>query len=463
MNTLPTLEEFFITHGAAIQAPRTVRPFHRQIFQAVTQWMTGELPEKKRNLAICIPPRHGKTFIARDLVAWGIGCFPDSEWIYTSCSATLAVAQTMAIKNAVSSDWYAYAFPYVGVEPGKGRQDYFMTAAGGSVYGVGVGGTITGFGAGKKRPEFGGGIVIDDPIQAKDANSLTVRERCNQWYTQVLYSRRNADHTPILLIMQRLHEMDLVGHVREKEGDLWHFLEIPVVNDAGELLWPETFGADSLRRMQSIDPYAFSAQYLQRPTPPGGAMIRPEWIRRFTGRPEGLVSIGIFADTAQKTGQQNDYTVFLLAGTDGRDVFILDVFRDKLEAPDLIQEAKAFWKRHRPSRIHNPVRFAGFFIEDKVSGTGLIQTLRRETDIPVIALQREQDKVSRVNDILPYIRAGRMFVPESAPWLNAYLGELAAFSPAMTHAHDDQVDVTSDAISELLAPGGNLLRGADWS
>ena len=100
---LPTLEEFFVAHGTAIRAPRTVLPFHRRIFSALTRWVTGSLPGGKRNLAVCMPPRHGKTFIARDLVAWGLGAWPDSEWIYTSCSAKLAVTQTMAIKNAVSS------------------------------------------------------------------------------------------------------------------------------------------------------------------------------------------------------------------------------------------------------------------------------------------------------------------------------------------------------------------------
>lgn len=460
---LPTLEEFFVAHGVLTQAPRTVRPFHRDIFRTVTQWVAGRLPNGTRNLAVCIPPRHGKTFIARDLVAWGLGCFPDSEWIYTSCSATLAVAQTMAIKNTVSSDWYHKVFPYVGVEPGSGRQDYFTTPASGSVYGVGVGGTITGFGAGKKRLEFGGGIVIDDPIQAKDAYSVAMRERCNQWYSQVLYSRRNAAHTPVMLIMQRLHEMDLVGYIREKEPDLWHVLEIPVMDDTEQLLWPETFNSDSVRRMKTIDPFAFSAQYMQRPTPPGGAMIKTDWIQRYDTRPDDLVAVGIFADTAQKTGQHNDYTVLLLAGTDGKKVYILDVLRERLESPDLIIRAKAFWQRHRPNRITNPVRFAGFFIEDKVSGTGLIQTLRRETSIPVIAVQRDRDKVSRVNDVLPMIRAGMLVVPVSSPWVTAYVNELCTFSPAMTHTHDDQVDVTADALSELLSPGGDLLAGADWS
>lgn len=459
---LPTLEEFFVAHGILTRQPRVVRPFHRRIFQSVTQWVAGTLPGGARNLAICIPPRHGKTYIARDLVSWGLMCFPDSEWIYTASSATLAIAQTLAIKECCASDWYRRIAPYVGVQSGKGRQDYFRTTAGGAVYGVGAEGALTGFGAGKKRPEFGGGILIDDPIQALDA--LTVRrEKCNLWYSQALYSRRNAAHTPILLIMQRLHEKDLVGYVRATEGGQWHILSIPVVDDDGAMLWPETFDHGAMERLKTLDPFAFSAQYMQAPTPPGGAMIKTGWIRRFGSRPAGITSVGIFADTAQKTGQHNDFTVFILAGTDGRNVYILDLLRDRLEAPDLISAAKAFYERHRPNRITNPVRFAGFFVEDKVSGTGLIQTLRRETNIPVIPIQRDRDKVSRVNDVLPYIRAGRLFVPEDEPWVNAYIGELAAFSPAMTHEHDDQVDPTCDALSELLSPGGNLITGADWS
>lgn len=462
MNLLPTLEEFFAAHGVMTQQPRIIRPFHRRIFQAITRWVAGELPDGRRNLAICIPPRHGKTYIARDLVACGLMCFPDSEWIYTSCSATLAVAQTMAIKECCASDWYRRAAPYVGVETGRGRQDYFRTACGGAVYGVGTEGSLTGFGAGRKRMEFGGGIVIDDPLVAMDA--LTIRrEKCNLWYSQALYSRRNAAHTPVLLIMQRLHEMDLVGYVQEVEGDLWHVLSLPVMDEAGDMLWPETFSSDSALRMQKIDPFAFSAQYMQAPTPAGGAMIKRDWIQSYAASPPKIVRYGIFTDTAQKTGQQNDYTVFLCAGTDGNNVYVLDLVRDRLEAPDLIDTAKQFWKRHQPNRISNPARFIGFFIEDKVSGTGLIQTLRRETNIPVMPVSRDRDKVSRVNDILPYVRAGRLHVPEHASWVRDYIAELVSFSPAMTHLHDDQVDPTCDAVNELLSPGGGLIRNADWS
>ncbi len=461
---LPTLEEFFVAHGIAIRAPRTVLPFHRRIFSALTRWVTGSLPGEKRNLAVCMPPRHGKTFIARDLVAWGLGAWPDSEWIYTSCSAKLAVTQTMAIKNAVSSDWYRRAYPYVGVLPGEGRQDQFGTPSGGSVYGVGVGGTITGFGAGKKRREFGGGIVIDDPLQAKDAYSEAKRDGCNTWYTQTLYSRRNSDATPVLLIMQRLHEQDLVGYLLEREPKLWEVLQIPVRDEAGTMLWPETFSADTAERMATLDPFAFHAQYMQRPSPAGGAMFKREMIQRCAPPPvKGLTRVGIFADTAMKEGQRNDFSVLHYAGSDGNNVYSLDLERGKWTAPELLEHAKNFWERHKPHRISNPVRFMGFFIEDKSSGTGLIQTLRAQTAIPVIAVQRNRDKVSRANDILPYVAAGRFYVPEGVEWADPLINEMCAFSPAMTHAHDDQVDTVVDAIDTLLMPNGGMLAGADWS
>lgn len=150
---------------------------------------------------------------------------------------------------------------------------------------------------------------------------------------------------------------------------------------------------------------------------------------------------------------------------DGVGVYLLDVARDKWEAPDLLTAAAVFLDRHRPRRP-STLKVRGVLIEDKASGTGLIQSLRRDEallDMPIIAVQRSTDKVSRVNDVLPFIRAGRLFVPESAPWLAAYLGELAAFSPAMTHKHDDQVDVTVDALNEFLQAGGGVSQGMDLS
>lgn len=462
MRKLPSLQEFFVAHGILTRQPRVVLPFHERIFKAIGDWVCGTLPQGKRNLAICMPPRHGKTYIARDLIAWGLCCFPDSEWIYTSYSATLAINQTLQIRECCASDWYRAMAPYVGIESGKGRQDWFRTAHGGAVYGVGTEGSLTGFGAGKKRPEFGGGIVIDDPLAALDA--LTVRrEKCNAWYSQALYSRRNSTTTPILLIMQRLHEQDLVGYVQKREPALWHILQIPVRNAQGNVLWPETFSEDEAERMEMLDPFAFSAQYMQEPTPAGGAMFRREMIGRYVKRPENLIKAAIFADTAMKEGQRNDYSVLHYMGTDGINVYSLDMERGKWTAPVLLEKAENFYNRHKPAHIGMLPRMDGFFIEDKASGTGLIQMLRARTSIPVRGIQRSRDKVSRANDILPLVAAGRLLAPDGPIWAEELVSEMCVFSPAMTHAHDDIVDTVVDGLCELLLSGRSLSRGMDLS
>lgn len=457
-----SLEEFFTLHGQLIRQPRTVLPFHRRIMDSITDWVRGKLPGGKRNLAVCMPPRHGKTLIARDLVAWGLLCFPDSEWIYTSYSATLAIAQTLAIKETCATDWYRAAAPYVGVVSGKGRQDYFRTSYGGAVYGVGTEGSLTGFGAGKKRPEFGGGIVIDDPLAAVDA--LTVRrDKCNTWYSQSLYSRRNSTSTPVMLIMQRLHEQDLVGYLMEREPELWHILQIPARDEHGRMIWPETFSEDEAERLERLDPFSFSAQYMQEPTPAGGAMFKREMIGRYEKEPE-LARIGVFADTAMKEGERNDFSVLHLMGTDGKNAYSLDMLRGKWTAPELLRQTKIFWEKHKPRRGQsNAARFIGFFVEDKASGTGLIQTLRAESDIPVLAVKRNRDKVSRAHDVLPWVAAGRFLVPARETWAEAILAEMSAFSPAMTHSHDDIVDTVIDGLDMLLGGARELSRGMDLS
>lgn len=270
--------------------------------------------------------------------------------------------------------------------------------------------------------------------------------------------------------MQRLHEDDPAGHALA--GDFaaeFEHLEIQGVQSEGTpeecSYWEAKDSLASMRDLRERDPYTFYAQVQQRPTPPGGAMIKTDWIQHYASLPDTLHTLLFVMDTALKTAERNDYSVLSLWGFTGLDVYLFDVLRGKWEVPDLLPEATAFLTRHRPRRP-STLKVRGVLIEDKASGTGLIQSLRRDEalrDMPIIPVQRSADKVSRVNDVLPFIRAGRLFVPESAPWLAAYLGELAAFSPAMTHKHDDQVDVTVDALNEFLQAGGGVSQGMDLS
>ena len=187
----PTLEQYARAKGAATRVSRVILPYHRKMYAAITSWAAGTLPDGARNLAITIPPRHGKTLAAHDTVEWLFGMVPESRWLYTAYSADLAVSQTMRIRDALVSDWYRRMFPDTQVR--GNRQNFVTTTAGGELYGVGMTGTLTGFGAGRKRREFGGAIVIDDPLSAEESRSAARRAHAAVHAPSALRHRHGRD------------------------------------------------------------------------------------------------------------------------------------------------------------------------------------------------------------------------------------------------------------------------------
>jgi predicted phage terminase large subunit-like protein len=461
----PTLEQYALAKGAALRSPRIVLPFHRRMYRAITQWAAGCLPAGARNLAIAIPPRHGKTLAAHDTIEWLMGMVPDSKWIYTSHTAHLAVTQTMEIRDIMLSDWYRRMFP--ATQALGTRQNYVTTTAGGQLYGVGMSGTITGFGAGCKRCEFGGAIVIDDPISSDDARSATERAHVNEWYTQTLKSRRNHDTTPILLIMQRLHTDDLLGHILSTEGNQWHILQLQAMDETGDMLWPETFSRASAEQMREVDPATWFAQYQQTPIIPGGNIIKLGWWSFYD--PAEHVSNGlrfITADTAFKEHSDNDASVIQCWDAQEDGLFFVDSIFGRWDFPRLLQNAKAFYHICGEPRE--------FWIEDKASGTPLEQILA-DDGLPAYAWTPKQysfpdDKVSRMQTAAWVVHGGKVFLPRGnvpvrmdngrvehvTPGAAALMEEAAAFARDMSHAHDDHCDAFTMAVSLYRDAGGGV-------
>jgi predicted phage terminase large subunit-like protein len=422
-----------------------------------------------------MPPGGTKTELAViNFMAWCFARSPHCRFLHLSASDVLAALNSASAKEIVLTEEYQRLWPRAIRQDTRAKKHWSIEVGGttaGSVYATASGGQVTGFRAGYIQPGFSGAIIIDDPLKATDAWSQAKRETVNRTITNTIRSRRAHDKTPIILIMQRLHEDDPAAHALA--GDFaaqFEHLEIQAVLNEGtpqeRSYWEGKESHASLCELRERDPYTFASQYQQRPTPPGGAMIKTDWIQRYSAAPD-VHNLLIVMDTALKTGEVHDYSVLGLFGLgEQHNIFALDIERGKWESPDLLDRATAFISRHKPRRP-SPVKLRGVCIEDKASGTGLIQRLKRMDamrDVPIFAVQRSRDKVSRVHDILPYIRAGQLWVPEdgATPWLPAYLGELASFSPALTHRHDDQVDVTVDAISELLT-GGGLTAAMDLS
>nr|WP_237173029.1 phage terminase large subunit [Paracandidimonas lactea] len=303
-------------------------------------------------------------------------------------------------------------------------------------------------------------IIIDDPHKPDEATSDVIRKGVIDWFQNTLESRRNSPDTPIIVIMQRLHEEDLAGWLLAGgNGEEWEHVCLEALIDEGlpteRALWPAKHTVADLKRLKRSNSYIFSGQYQQRPTPKGGAIIRGEWFPRYRVVPP-LQWRAAYVDTAQKAKEHNDYTVFTHAGmgVDGR-VYLLDVVRDKLDAVRLEQTAKDLHAKWKLTAPYQGKAFRYYAIEDKASGTGLIQQLKTKHTIPVKELQRlrGQDKYSRVMDIQGHLESGFVVLPEDAPWVADFIAECEAFTATDTHAHDDQVDTLADCAADML--GGN--------
>jgi predicted phage terminase large subunit-like protein len=449
------LDDFFRAHGLATDQPREVRPFHQTILDAFTDVIRGTLPDGKHNLMVLMPPRHGKTFLTRDFVAYGLGFFPDAQFIYTGYSATIAGEQTTAIRETVGADWYRSIFPHT--QLAKSAADHFRTTASGQVYGVGMGGSITGFGAGMKRPQFGGAAILDDPLKSDDARSASALRHCREWYTGTLGSRKNYTDTPIILIQQRLHPDDLAGYLLATERERWHVIRIPGLLEDGSALWPETKSAQDMEHLKRVDPFTFWSQYQQEPQIPGGNMIKREWWRYYNAATYNTHSlIFITADTALKAGDKNDRSSLQCWHATNDYLDLLEDETGRWEFPELLRHIVAFWKKWGGSE--SPFHASEIYIEDKASGPSLAQMLATQ-GVPCILWKpgdydSPNDKVGRVKMSLWFIEGGRVRLPDDdVPWVQPFIEECSSFT-GDDSVHDDRVDAMTIATSVWAYKGG---------
>lgn len=177
-----------------------------------------------------------------------------------------------------------------------------------------------------------------------------------------------------------------------------------------------------------------------------GGLLKAEWWQYYTMPPRIRFRV-IYADTAQKTKTANDYSVFQCwgKGDDGK-IYLLDMIRGKWEAPELLTNARAFWNKHKAQNDKKTVGYLrSIKVEDKSSGTGLIQTLKRE-GIPIVPIQRNIDKITRCMDASPLVESGNVVLPQNAPWLSDLLTEATSFPNGV---HDDTLDPLFDAATDM--------------
>ncbi len=398
-----------------------------------------------RRLIINMPPRAMKSLcISVAWPAWLLGHNPGARIIVSSYSRALAVKHSLDSRLILKEDWYKYLFPDTELSKDQKEKTKYLTTKRGFRLATATGATLTG--------EGGNFLIVDDPINAVKALSDKARQKTIDWFEQAFMSRLDDKKKGIVVIvMQRLHQDDLAGHLLKKGG--WDHLCLPALFESrtelkygtlkkvvkkGEILHEGLDNLETLDRVKlDLGSYAFAAQYQQNPIPREGGIIKKEWIRFFDKLPEALERIVQSWDTAIKASNNNDYSVCTTWGVLENAYYLIDVFRKQMEYPELKATLIRLAEAYNPSAI---------LIEDKASGQSLIQDLKRESRLPIVPIKVNQDKIIRMSKASTLFEAGKITIPIKASWKYDYETELLHFPSS---ANDDQIDSTSQALNWL--------------
>ena len=423
----------------------------------------AEIQYRPLRLIVTFPPRHGKSeLISHWTPVWFLSHFPRLKVMLSSYEANFAASWGRRVRNTIAANqselgiciagdsgaaatWETELFP----KEENLKHPYLER---GGMNTAGVGGPITGKGANL--------FIIDDPVKnIAEAESLTYREAAWDWWRTTARTRLQPGAS-MIIIMTRWHDDDLVGRLLKENDENWEIINLPAIaesNDAlgrqiGEPLWPEKYNREALAILEKIEgPRYWPALFQQRPVAEGGNIFKMEWWNEhfYTKQPQ-LLTIGQYWDTAFKKNATSDYSVCVTAGRTVDGIVILDVWRDRVEFPELVVMAKAKYAQYRPNRVK---------VEDAASGQSLIQALTRDTKLPIVEQTPEDSQFSsypkevRAKLITAIVAGGHVQLPAEASWLATFLSELSRFPAG---EHDDIVDAFVYAVNDLWRTPGAI-------
>ena len=397
---------------------------------------------KTKRLIINIPPRYGKTELAvKAFIAYGLAINPAAKFIHLSYSDDLALDNSSQAKEYIESDAFQKLWQMKLKKDAQGKKKWF-NEQGGGVYATASGGAITGFGAGVANSGvFSGAIIIDDPLKPDDAFSEVKRKAVNERYNNTIRSRVNDRDTPIIVIMQRLHEDDLSGYLLSGgSGEDWEHLCLPALDENNNPLWEDKHTFEELEAIRQGSRYTFAGQYMQTPSPDEGGEWRKTWFEIVKKQSLPPINWKMLIDGAYTKDTSNDPTGVMIYGKHGNDIYILSSIDKYLEMPELIK----FLPEHiKATGVHVSIVKA----EPKASGKSIVQLLRSQTGLNVAEIKSDfvqMSKIERARTVSPYIEGGRVKLVEGS-WNENYLQQVAMFPNAK---HDEHVDLTAYAIDD---------------
>lgn len=440
----------FIQRAFATVDPGSVYR-HNWHVDAIAHHLEEVLHGRIKRLIITMPPRSLKSIAASvAFPAWVLGHDPRRQMVAVSYAEGLAEKLALDTMKVMQAGWYQQSFPATRLARNRMKRTDFETGRGGGRFSTTVGGTLTGRG--------GDIILIDDPHKPEEALSDVKRNGVIDWFRSTLLSRLNDPQgSAIVLIQQRLHEADLAGTLLEQGG--WVHLDLPaiaeepmtialgrrgrIVRAPGDLLHPERLPQALLdQRREELGSYIFAAQYQQRPAPLGGGLVKWDWFKAYAktlARKAGDRIVQSW-DTASKAKESNDWSVCTTWLVREQSAWLLEVWRAKLEFPDLRRQIKQLAEHWQTGLI---------LIEEAGSGVQLIQDLKTEARLSVRGMIPRNDKATRLLSVSHLIEGGRIAVPEDALWLADFQREISLFPNGK---HDDQVDSLSQFLIWFAEP-----------
>jgi predicted phage terminase large subunit-like protein len=444
------------------QARRRLRQFIKQAWQVIEpdtafadNWHLHAICEhleavsagQIRRLIINIPPRSMKSLaVSVFWPTWEWVNRPSTRWLFASYAATLSTRDSLKSRRIVESPWYRERWGHLfSLTTDQNVKNRFENDRTGYRIATSVDGVATGDG--------GDIICVDDPHNVRDANSDQVRETALRWWDESMTSRFNDPRTGrAVIIMQRVHERDLSGHLLAKEMG-WEHLCLPMEYDGkrratsrgeydprtqeGELLWPAHFDRATVDELKKgMGSYASAGQLQQAPTPAGGGIFKRDHWKYYKVLPEKM-EIALSFDMSFKALSDSDFVVGQAWGKVGADKYLLDQVRGRMGFGASVQAVRQL-KAKFP-------RAVAVLVEDKANGTAVIETLKKEI-AGIVAIEPEGGKVARAYAVQPQQEAGNVWLPDPtvSPWVGDFVEECAAFPKA---PNDDQVDAFTQIIN----------------
>jgi predicted phage terminase large subunit-like protein len=435
----------FVKASWNILEPTTSLIVGKQI-DILGEYLTAVSSGQIQRLIINCPPRTGKSSLATILwPAWQWAADDaTSRWMFASYSAGLSIKHSTDRRTLISSDWYRKLFPKVQLAADQNEKSQFSSTNRGHMVSTSTGATATGRG--------GGILLIDDPHSTSQALSDIERTSSVRWYRQTLFTRLDDPRTgSIVVIAQRLHELDLCGELLRDGG--WTHLCLPaiaetrqvislpisgreIIREPGDLLEPQRLSQRTLDDLKvSMGSLAFAGQMQQQPVPTEGGLFKRSWWRRYAIIPATATQIIQSWDLAFKDKADADFVVGQVWAFDGQLAYLVDQVRRRMafvETKQAIRDMSTRWPNT-----------SAILIEDKANGSAVIDELRRE--LPgVIAVEPEGGKLARAWACSAQVEAGQVHIPETASWAEDFLLECSMFPNG---AYDDQIDAMTQCLN----------------